>query len=256
MAVKMYDTATLTGKYVEVNCGGPNAVKGILQSVQPDYLVVLDKNGTIVYVNDTHIKSVKDTETSTAQDIKTDYITASNFSGVVEELQYSSVRVNRGGTQELTGMIVDVDRKDLVMNINNKEVVRIPVNRVRSITVLSSKNNLSRGNLSHGSRSHGSLSRGNLSHGSLSHGNLSHGNLSHGNLSRGNHSHGNLSRGNLSHGNSSRGSHSWGSWSDDSWTETDCSPGKKTPRKRRAHKRRPKNKRVTSRCRSKKCNFR
>ncbi len=200
MAVNMYSIASLIGRNVKINRGGPDSVEGILRSVNSDHLVVQTQDGSTVYVNNAHIKSVTDTGTSAgAQENAANPITSDDFMGVMQALRYRYVKVNRAGHEKLEGIIVDVNQNYLLMTVKGKEVVHIPVMHIKSITVAQSEGNKnrSRGN-NQGNQSGGNNQSGgsNQSGGNHSKGNRSEGNRSEGNRTGGNRTGGNRTSGN------------------------------------------------------------
>ncbi|WP_211747500.1 hypothetical protein [Paenibacillus sp. Marseille-Q4541] len=156
----------LLGRGVKINRGGPDAIEGTLMDVRWDHMVVHCKEG-LVYVNESHIKSITDTGRSGgARGFMQDPIRSNNFLGVMRSLRYQRVQINRGGPEKLEGILADADQNQLVMTLKNQEIVRIPLYHVKSISVLGKdqkNNNTSQGNKENSNQSQGNQSKGNQS---------------------------------------------------------------------------------------------
>ncbi|WP_237391933.1 hypothetical protein [Paenibacillus dendrobii] len=206
---------SLVGQTVKINRGGPDSVEGVLLSVQNNYLAVWSKEGSIVYVSTTHIKSITATgKSGGAQGTMASPISAYNFASLLQALRYRHVQINRGGPEKLEGIVADANQSYLMLAVKGEEVVRIPIYHVKSVSVLvNSSGNSSSGNSSSGNNknnSGGNKSGGNNSGGNRSGRNQSRGNQSGGNRS-GNQTRGNQSGGNQTRGNRTGGNQSWGS---------------------------------------------
>jgi spore coat protein B len=206
---------SLVGREVKINRGGPDSVQGTLMDVRWDYMAVNCKEG-IVYVSDSHVKSITDTGRSGgARGPIGNPIPANTFLGVMQALRFRQVQINRGGPEKVEGILADANQSQLILTLKNQEIVRIPLQHVKSVSLVrgSSNNNnnsnnnsknTSQGNKTQNTQSGGNRSQGNRSAGNQAYGNKSQGNKSN-NKSRGNQSHGNKSGGNKSRGNKSGG---------------------------------------------------
>ncbi|WP_062321013.1 hypothetical protein [Paenibacillus pabuli] len=221
----------LLGREIKVNRGGPDSVQGTLLDVRWDYMALSCKEG-IVYINESHVKSITDTGRSGGNRTQMgNPIPSNTFLGVMQALRFRQVQINRGGPEKVEGILADANQNQLIITMKNQEIVRIPLQHVKSVSLVrgssnnnsnntsqgnQTQNNQSRGNRSQGNQaaqgnqSTGNQARGNQSGGNKSRGNQSQGNKSGGNKSRGNQSHGNKSGGNKSHGNQSHGNKSGG----------------------------------------------
>ncbi|MCM3129127.1 hypothetical protein ACFQ3J_08200 [Paenibacillus provencensis] len=203
----------LIGKGVKINRGGPDAIEGTLMDVRYDHMVINTKNG-LVYVKDSHIKSITDTgrTSGVARNLATP-IFANTFLGVMEALRFQQIQINRGGPEKLEGVLADANQNQLILTMKNQEIVRIPLYHIKSVSALrsgnSGNNNSSQGNQGQNNQSGGnSQQAANQSRGQQG-ANQSRGNQSRGqqgaNQSRGNQSRGNQQGANQSRGNQSRG---------------------------------------------------
>ncbi|MEO2205344.1 hypothetical protein ABGV42_16550 [Paenibacillus pabuli] len=210
----------LLGREIKINRGGPDAVQGTLIDVRWDYMAMNCKEG-IVYVNETHVKSITDTGRSGGNRTAAmgNPIPSNTFLGVMQALRFRRVQINRGGPEKVEGILADANQNQLILALKNQEIVRIPLQHVKSVSIVrGSNNNNSNSNNSNNSNNNGNntsqgnqAAQGNQSQGNqAAQGNQSRGNRSQGaqqgaqgNQSRGNQ--GNQSKGNKSGGNRSQG---------------------------------------------------
>jgi spore coat protein B len=155
------DFQSLLGKTIKINKGGSESRTGLLLAVKPDHLVLQSAEDGISYYHTDHIKSVightKD-EFHAAYVQKTSknnentpeaaasgqpeavaavqeapvYPKAENYAGLLQGLQYSWVRINRGGPESIEGVLVESTDRELTLVVN-QEVYRIPVFHMRNI---------------------------------------------------------------------------------------------------------------------------
>jgi spore coat protein B len=217
----------LLGREIKINRGGPDSVQGTLTDVRWDYMAMNCKEG-IVYVNESHVKSITDTGRSggNRNAAMGNPIPSNTFLGVMQALRFRRVQINRGGPEKVEGILADANQNQLIMALKNQEIVRIPMQHVKSVSLVrgggnnnnnnNNSNNTSQGNqASKGNQTaQGNQSRGNRSQGNqAAQGNQSQGNKSGGNKSRsnqGNRSQGQRVQGNQSQGNKSGGNKSGG----------------------------------------------
>ncbi|WP_405131515.1 hypothetical protein MHB43_05550 [Paenibacillus sp. FSL H8-0317] len=216
----------LLGREIKINRGGPDSVQGTLTDVRWDYMAMNCKEG-IVYVNESHVKSITDTGRSggNRNAAMGNPIPSNTFLGVMQALRFRRVQINRGGPEKVEGILADANQNQLIMTLKNQEIVRIPMQHVKSVSLVrgggnnnnyNSSNNTSQGNqaaqgnqTAQGNQSRGNRSQGNqAAQGNQAQGNKSGGNKSRssqGNRSQGQRVQGNQSQGNKSGGNKSRG---------------------------------------------------
>ncbi|MCG7384419.1 hypothetical protein [Paenibacillus sp. ACRRY] len=209
----------LLGREIKINRGGPDSVTGTLMDVRWDYMAMSCKEG-IVYVNETHVKSITDTGRSGGNRTAAlgNPIPSNTFLGVMQALRFRRVQINRGGPEKVEGILADANQNQLILALKNQEIVRIPLQHVKSVSIVrgSNNNNNNNSNNSNNSNNNGNnTSQGNQA----AQGNRSQGNqAAQGNQSQGNQAaQGNQSRGNRSQGaqqgaqgNQSRGNRSQG----------------------------------------------
>ncbi|WP_413405424.1 hypothetical protein [Paenibacillus amylolyticus] len=217
----------LLGREIKINRGGPDSIQGTLTDVRWDYMAMNCKEG-IVYVNESHVKSITDTGRSggNRNAAMGNPIPSNTFLGVMQALRFRRVQINRGGPEKVEGILADANQNQLIMTLKNQEIVRIPMQHVKSVSLVrggnnnnnnnNSSNNTSQGNqaaqgnqVAQGNQSRGNRSQGNqAAQGNQAQGNKSGGNKSRsnqGNRSQGQRVQGNQSQGNKSGGNKSRG---------------------------------------------------
>lgn len=214
----------LLGREIKINRGGPDSVQGTLTDVRWDYMAMNCKEG-IVYVNESHVKSITDTGRSggNRNAAMGNPIPSNTFLGVMQALRFRRVQINRGGPEKVEGILADANQNQLIMALKNQEIVRIPMQHVKSVSLVrgsgnnnsnsnsnNNSNNTSQGNqAAQGNQSRGNRSQGNqAAQGNQAQGNKSGGNKSRnnqGNRSQGQRVQGNQSQGNKSGGNKSRG---------------------------------------------------
>lgn len=156
---------SLIGTEVKINRGGPDSIVGRLLSVHHDYLVVRMNDGTIVYIQLQHIKSIS----SSSRGNKSNNSNKSNrssrtphriehaytFEGLLNQMRYTFVQINRGGPEKIEGLVVYSGDNVLLLVVNN-EIIRIPIFHIKSISV-GSKNN------SNGNKSNKNNNKSNIS---------------------------------------------------------------------------------------------
>ncbi|PAF31290.1 hypothetical protein [Paenibacillus sp. 7516] len=214
----------LLGREIKINRGGPDSVTGTLMDVRWDYMAMSCKEG-IVYVNETHVKSITETGRSGGNRAAAlgNPIPSNTFLGVMQALRFRRVQINRGGPEKVEGILADANQNQLVMALKNQEIVRIPMQHVKSVSLVRGSNNNNSNNNNNNTNNNGNntsqgnqAAQGNRSQGNqAAQGNQSRGNRSQGaqqgaqgNRSRGNQ--GNQSKGNKSGGNKSGGNKSGG----------------------------------------------
>lgn len=129
---------SLVGKIIKVDRGGPESRIGKLMEVCDDFLVLLTEDDGVVYYFTHHIKSV--TENAKEQlefNIEVpegfEYKKADSFLGLLDNLKFQWVKINRGGPEKLEGVLSDIS-KDHVSLINKEEIVRFNMFHIRNIS--------------------------------------------------------------------------------------------------------------------------
>ncbi|MFZ7944514.1 MULTISPECIES: hypothetical protein [Bacillaceae] len=126
------------GKTIRVDRGGPESRIGKLLAVFEDYFVLLTETDGVVYYKTNHVRSV----TESSKDIlnfgikvptKLDYKTAENFHKLLESIRFQWVKINRGGSESLEGVLSDAN-KHFASLIVQDEVVRFSMKHIRNIS--------------------------------------------------------------------------------------------------------------------------
>ncbi|WP_127538498.1 hypothetical protein [Paenibacillus illinoisensis] len=204
----------LLGREIKINRGGPDSVTGTLMDVRWDYMAMSCKEG-IVYVNETHVKSITDTGRSGGNRAAAmgNPIPSNTFLGVMQALRFRRVQINRGGPEKVEGILADANQNQLILALKNQEIVRIPLQHVKSVSIVRGSNNNNSNNSNNSNNNGNNTSQGNqAAQGNRSQGNqATQGNQSQGNQAaqgnRGNRSQGAQqgAQGNQSRGNRSQG---------------------------------------------------
>jgi len=195
----------LIGHDIRVNRGGPDSVTGVLLAIPGDFLVVLSDN-TIVFVNGAHVKSItegmrsggnsggKSGSQTSGRRVHKSFISAPTFQRLLSRLRHKHIQINRGGPEKLDGFLAEVSTDNVLM-IVDRELVRIPIFHIKTVSV-SRKNN--KNNNSNNKSNNQNKSGGNKSN------NKSGGNKSGSKKSGGNKSGGNRTGGINRSGNKNR----------------------------------------------------
>ncbi len=166
---------SLIGTEVKINRGGPDSIVGRLLSVHHDYLVIRMNDGTIVYIQLQHIKSISSTNSNASRGNKSNKSNKSNrsnrsnrthqrfehaytFEGLLGQMRYTNVQINRGGPEKVEGLLVHSGDNVILIVVNN-EIVRIPIFHVKSINALNK--NKSNGNKSNSSNKNNKSNKSN-----------------------------------------------------------------------------------------------
>lgn len=128
----------LVNKTIKINRGGPESKSGKLLAVNEDYLVLYTNEDGVVYFKNQHIKSIsenvkggKNVDSSLLSTL--DYMAPNNFSGLISDLKYQWVKINRGGPEKIEGVLYEING-DYVTVISNEEIVRMAMYHIRSIS--------------------------------------------------------------------------------------------------------------------------
>jgi len=156
--------SNLIGQTVRINGKGPESKEGQLIDVKEDYMTLHTEEDGFIFFNKQHIKSLSfptekedDTEVekekntteaanneeSSMEDIKNGldalrevygHIFADNMHGVLTNLKYSWIKINRKGPESLEGMLVDSNDNHLVIVVDN-EILRVSIFHVKNFSV-------------------------------------------------------------------------------------------------------------------------
>jgi len=140
------------GMEVRINRGGPESVTGTLVASLNDVLVLKLPNGTLVYFNLEHVKSVTplannagrngQNRTGAAHPMFPPWLI---FREVLESFRHRFVQINQGGPEKVEGILAGVGGGAVTL-ISGKEVIRIAIHHIRSVNLLTAQ----RKNASHG----------------------------------------------------------------------------------------------------------
>lgn len=134
--------ATMLGKTVRVDRGGPESRMGKLLSAKDDHFVVYIENEGMLYYKIDHIKSFSvDTRDVTdlveapqeEQEALPKYLDAPDFNAVLLSLKFRWVQVNRGGPEKIEGVLVDAT-DDKISLVKGEEIIQVVPFHIRSIS--------------------------------------------------------------------------------------------------------------------------
>jgi spore coat protein B len=152
---------SLIGTEVKINRGGPDSIVGRLISVQHDYLVLQTQDGT-VFIQLQHIKSISSTNSNVSRSNRSsqrsDY--AYTFEGLLGQLRYTFVQINRGGPEKIEGLVVEVWNNFLLLVVKD-DIVRIPIFHIKSISASLNRNNNNSNNSNKNNNNNNNKSNGN-----------------------------------------------------------------------------------------------
>lgn len=124
------------GSDIQVNRGNSDAVQGTLISIQSGHLVLKTKD-SLVYVNTSHIKNITEIAKQKSSHLSKrtpHFIKASSFHDVMHQLRLHVVQIHRAGSRNLEGVLAEVTN-DHVLLVVKKEIVRIPLSNIKSVSV-------------------------------------------------------------------------------------------------------------------------
>ncbi|MFX3673610.1 MAG: hypothetical protein ACE3JQ_04045 [Paenisporosarcina sp.] len=145
---------------VRINGRGPESKKGQLIDVKEDYLTLYSEDDGLVFFNEQHIKSIssptaeeeekvenqtdstntfeslnEETNTGLTQLLEEyGHVFDNNMNGVLTNLKYSWIKINRKGPESLEGMLVDSNDNHLVIVVAN-EILRVSTYHVKNFSV-------------------------------------------------------------------------------------------------------------------------
>ena len=125
-------------KVIKVDRGGPESRIGMLLAAEEDHVIVLTEDEGVIYYKTQHIKSITYNAKNELQfgvEIPEDFefTKAPNFKGVLDNLKYRWVKVNRGGPEMLEGILDDVSDEYAII-ISNEEIIRLSMYHIRNIS--------------------------------------------------------------------------------------------------------------------------
>ena len=144
---------------VRINGQGPESKVGKMLDVKSDFLILHEDEDGLTFFNARHIKSLSFAETDTEENEDEESnsekanqtqeevivqennllevyqeIAADNSLGILGNLKYCWVKINRKGPECVEGMLVDADEDHLVLVVKD-EVIRIATYHVKSFSV-------------------------------------------------------------------------------------------------------------------------
>ncbi|MEC2159385.1 hypothetical protein [Virgibacillus halodenitrificans] len=129
---------SLGDRVVKIDRGGPESRVGKILAVEDDHLTVLTENDGVVYYNTHHVKSLTDNakeemdfELEVPEDFE--FIRSKDFKGVLENLRFTWVQINRGGPEMLEGVLYEIN-DDFVAIVAHEEVIRLSMFHIRNIS--------------------------------------------------------------------------------------------------------------------------
>lgn len=140
---KTPDLSQMKRKMIQVDRGGPESRCGRLLAVKSDHLVLHCEDEGIIYYQTHHIKSLslntKDYSDEEEFEVPK-FLDVENFNSVLQNMKERWVKINRGGPENIEGVLTDVWDDSFFVVVNN-EVIRIFTFHVRNISYVMEKNN-------------------------------------------------------------------------------------------------------------------
>ncbi|MMZ49512.1 hypothetical protein D1872_112120 [compost metagenome] len=135
-----YDLKSFIGRNTRIGWKGATSGAGRLLDATSDYLVIHEAKGGVIYYRRHHIHSMSmdsrdtsDLEDELAKAIP-EYVKKDSFDKIIEGLQYCWVQINRGGEEQVEGVLGDIF-PDYVLLIAHDEMVVIFKHSIRSISM-------------------------------------------------------------------------------------------------------------------------
>lgn len=135
--------ATLVGKQIKINRGGPEAKSGKLLALKPDHLVLHSEGEGVIYYQTQHIKSItihgnleapEVAQQNVEEQEPISFIDAPDFTTLLQNLTNSWIQVNRGGPEKYEGILVEANNEYLKVSANN-ELTIIMTFHVKSVSL-------------------------------------------------------------------------------------------------------------------------
>lgn len=164
MSTSSTSMTSLIGKGVRINRSGPDKIEGTLLEAREDHVVMSCKEG-LVYVNNSHIKSITDTGRTGEMTTLAKPIPCKTFLEVMQALLFERVRINNG-PEKLEGVLAEATSSKLILTMKNQEIVRVPLFHVKSVSMIRNGSSGNRTtNSSQGSQRQNNKTSGNRSTG-------------------------------------------------------------------------------------------
>lgn len=151
---------SLKNELVRVDRGGPESRVGTLLDVKNDYFTLYTKKDGLIFYRKKHIKSISKgmtegnkqsenennrnenkakTETMNETDLNKlldvyNRVSADEFLQLLQNIQYSWIKINRGGPESVEGVLVE-SNEDFVLLSVKEDVLRIPIYHIKNISV-------------------------------------------------------------------------------------------------------------------------
>ncbi|WP_276914532.1 hypothetical protein [Aneurinibacillus aneurinilyticus] len=133
-----YDLKSFIGRNTRIGWKGAASGTGRLLDATSDYLVIYETKGSVIYYRRDHIDSmsmdsrdISDLGGELTGDIP-EYVKKDSFDKIIEALQYCWVQINRGGEEQVEGVLGDIF-PDYVLLIAHDEMIIIFKHSIRSI---------------------------------------------------------------------------------------------------------------------------
>jgi spore coat protein B len=143
----LYDLASMVGKAVRVNRGGPDAVKGKLLAAKSDHLVIHSEENGVIYLKTEHIKSItvdakdySDLKPLPYDYVQPQFLDMEDFTTVMGNMQQRWVQVNRGGPEKIEGIMAYCN-KDMATLVVGNELVHVINEHIRCVGYAVQQNN-------------------------------------------------------------------------------------------------------------------
>ncbi|TCP59182.1 hypothetical protein EV586_101398 [Tumebacillus sp. BK434] len=131
------------GKWIQVERGGPDKIKGKLLGIKSDFIMVETEKG-VAYVHTPHVKTISEpivveqrAENSVQPEVAVTppvVLESDDFATLIGLLEHKYVQINQGGPNALDGVVL-LQREGAVTIVHKMEdYVHYPIYHIKSIT--------------------------------------------------------------------------------------------------------------------------
>ncbi|HEY8529333.1 MAG TPA: hypothetical protein VIL22_06600 [Paenibacillaceae bacterium] len=137
MPISAVELEPLFMRNIKVNRGGPDSVEGVLVGIMADHFALLLPGGEVVYIVNRHVKSVTDQSDRPVHQLRQmpAIAQAPFFDDLLRVLAGKTVQINRGGPEQVAGVILGVTGPSVILKVGT-EFVLVRIDHIRSLQIL------------------------------------------------------------------------------------------------------------------------
>lgn len=136
--------SSLVGKKVQINRGGPETKLGRLLNVKSDYVILQTEDEGVIYFAKQHMKNVTEVlgENQSPKSLYNifgdapPHVSADDMCSTLDLLVPQWVQINRGGPEKIQGALVKCDGDYVTLLVNQKDLVRVHTQHIKSFNAL------------------------------------------------------------------------------------------------------------------------